>query len=160
MSTMNHSSIKTTGMNLATESAQDRVGRKLGARLTARSEQLPHDISERLRFAREAALSRAREVRAHQTQAVPHASRGWVGSGHTASLLQGGPAERSPWWLKFASAMPLLALLAGLVLINESQFYEQILAAADVDTALLADNLPPTAYSDPGFSEYLASENE
>nr|WP_316639803.1 DUF3619 family protein [uncultured Roseateles sp.] len=139
-------------------SAEARLGARLSARLSERSEQLPHDISERLRFARESALNRAREVRSAQTRPIRELSLGLVGMGRSAAL-SGGP-ERSPWWLKFASVLPLLALVVGLVLINEGQLYEQILAAADVDTALLADNLPPTAYSDPGFSEYLAGEDE
>ena len=56
--------------------------------------------------------------------------------------------------------MPLCLLVAGLLLIQHGQWYEQILAAAEVDTALLSDNLPPAAYGDPGFSEYLSDEQE
>jgi hypothetical protein len=70
--------------------------------------------------------------------------------------LGGGPSR----WFKFASIMPLCLLVAGLLLIQHGQWYEQILAAAEVDTALLSDNLPPAAYSDPGFSEYLSDEQE
>lgn len=148
-----------TAPQTGSDSLEARFGARLSARLSERSEQLPHDISERLRFARESALSRAREVRSAQTRPIRELSRELVGMGSSAALSGGAP-ERSPWWLKFASVLPLLALVVGLVLINEGQLYEQILAAADVDTALLADNLPPTAYSDPGFSEYLAGEDE
>jgi len=147
-----------TAPHTETASLEARFGARLSARLSERSEQLPHDISERLRFARESALSRAREMRSAQTRPIRELSLGLVGMGSSAAL-SGGP-ERSSWWLKFASVLPLMALVVGLVLINEGQLYEQILAAADVDTALLADNLPPTAYSDPGFSEYLAGEEE
>jgi hypothetical protein len=142
----------------ARQDPEARLGQLLSARLSERSEQLPHDVSERLRFARETALKRARDVRLAQRRVAPQASAGVVRIGSSAAL-SGGP-ERSSWWLKFASVLPLLALMAGLVLIHESQLYEQIVAAADVDTALLADNLPPTAYSDPGFSEYLSGEDE
>ena len=34
---------------------------------------------------------------------------------------------------------------------------QQIAVAAEIDSALLADALPPTAYGDPGFSEFLLS---
>jgi len=34
---------------------------------------------------------------------------------------------------------------------------EQVHAAAEVDSQLLADALPPSAYTDPGFAEYLRS---
>jgi hypothetical protein len=65
-----------------------------------------------------------------------------------------GP-RRSPWWLRLASALPLFALVAGLLLIQESNTRAQIRAAAEIDAALLADDLPPSAYSDPGFGEFL-----
>jgi hypothetical protein len=32
---------------------------------------------------------------------------------------------------------------------------EQVDAAAEIDAALLADDLPPAAYSDPGFLAFL-----
>jgi len=144
--------------DLSMGALQNRFGARMGECLTERSEQLPHDVRERLRFSREAALKHAAEVRRAQARPVHGLGLNWVGMGQSAAL-SGGP-EQSPWWLKFVSFVPLLGLVLGLVLIQQGQLYEQILAAADVDTALLADNLPPAAYSDPGFSEYLSSQNE
>jgi len=51
--------------------------------------------------------------------------------------------------------LPLLALVGGLLLIDRLQTDAQISVAAEVDAALLADTLPPTAYSDVGFVEFL-----
>ena len=51
--------------------------------------------------------------------------------------------------------LPLLALVGGLVLIQHSQTRAQIRTAAEVDAALLADDLPPAAYGDDGFVEFL-----
>jgi hypothetical protein len=48
--------------------------------------------------------------------------------------------------------LPLAPLLAGLLLMQRGQVNEQIAAAAEVDTALLSDSLPPAAFSDPGFA--------
>ena len=62
---------------------------------------------------------------------------------------------RSRWWLPLASALPLVALAGGLVLIQEGQTRSQISVAAEVDAALLGDDLPITAYRDPGFAEFL-----
>jgi hypothetical protein len=59
-----------------------------------------------------------------------------------------------------ASALPLVLLVGGLVLIQERQYQQQIETAAEIDTALLSDNLPPDAYSDPGFVEFLRSPQE
>ena len=60
-----------------------------------------------------------------------------------------------PWWQRAASVLPLLVLVAGLVMIDNWSAREQVLAAAEIDAQLLSDALPPTAYSDPGFGEYL-----
>ena len=64
-------------------------------------------------------------------------------------------AAPSPWWLKLASGFPLVVLLVGLAVIVQWNNHEQVLAAAEIDTMLLADELPPKAYADPGFAEFL-----
>ena len=58
-------------------------------------------------------------------------------------------------WIQLASWMPLAVLVAGLVLIQQWTDREQVLAAAEIDAVLLADDLPPAAWTDPGFREYL-----
>lgn len=128
------------------ESAEGRLALRITALLHGAAEQTPHDIGERLRVAREQALAQAR--RAHKLSAAPAVVV--QGPGHAAVL--GGPP--SVWW-RLASALPLLVLVAGLVLIEQHHAQEQINTAAEIDAALLADELPPTAYGDPGFTEYL-----
>ena len=56
-----------------------------------------------------------------------------------------------------ASVLPLVALVAGLVLINGIQNEDRANEVAEVDTALLTDDLPPAAYTDSGFIQYLKS---
>jgi hypothetical protein len=46
-------------------------------------------------------------------------------------------------------------LVGGFYLIGQVHQSQQIHAAAEVDAVLLADELPPAAYTDPGFAEYL-----
>jgi hypothetical protein len=58
-------------------------------------------------------------------------------------------------WLRLASALPLMLLVLGLVLIQHLHNQAEIHAAAEVDAALLADDLPPEAYGDPGFVAFL-----
>lgn len=129
-----------------------RLGLRLAAGLTERSEALPQDVSERLRFAREQAMARARTARA----ARPETAATVVQQG--SSLALGGPGRGR--WLKLASLMPLLLLIGGLLLIQHSQWYQQMTASADMDAALLSDKLPPAAYGDPGFSEYLSDDEQ
>ncbi|HSI47553.1 MAG TPA: DUF3619 family protein [Ideonella sp.] len=129
-----------------------RFGLRVTAALSERAQSAPtHDIDTRLRFAREQALARAMAGRKAQTQAasatvlVGKSSRGGAG-------MLGG---HSPWLFRFASALPLVLLLAGLVTIDSLHDRAQVVATADLDTALLTDDLPPDAYSDPGFAEFL-----
>jgi hypothetical protein len=131
------------------EVVQDRFGLRVAAALTQQQELQPrHDIDERLRFAREQALARAREVR--QSAHAPAA----VAVGGAAALLPGSGGG-TPWWLRLSSLLPLAVLAAGLVLIDRQYEQAQIEAAVEVDAALLADDLPPEAYRDPGFVEFL-----
>jgi hypothetical protein len=51
--------------------------------------------------------------------------------------------------------LPLVILAAGLVLIHTVQTERRASELAEVDAALLADDLPPAAYADPGFVQYL-----
>lgn len=130
----------------ALESAQIRFAQRIVAHLTEESGNIGADIAERLRFARETALQRARSARA-VTSVAPSLSR----SG--ASLVLGGWS--GGWGLKAASLLPLVALVVGLFFIQSIQTEEQISIAAEIDADLLADDLPPRAYSDPGFVEFL-----
>ncbi len=134
------------------DNVEARLAARLAAGLTVSAQQLPHDVTERLRFAREQALTRAQQVR----RAAPVAAAGGavVGvSAHGAATLGGF----SPWWQRTASVLPLLLLVMGLVVIDHWSVREQVVAAADIDAQLLSDNLPPAAYSDPGFAEFLRS---
>ncbi len=124
-----------------------RVARRITARLTARADDLPHDITERLRVARQQALERARQLR--KLSAAP----AWQAEGGGSATLSGPPS----WWLRLASLVPLALLLVGLFVIQRTYLEQQISAAAEIDEAILTDDLPPQAYSDPGFAEFLKS---
>jgi len=123
-------------------SVEARLAARLAGALSVNTEKLPHDVAERLRFAREKALVRARER--HSVAAVGVSARG--------EAVLGGL-----WWHRAASALPLFVLVAGLVVIDHWVTREQVLTAADLDAQILADDLPPAAYSDPGFVEFLRS---
>ncbi len=129
--------------------AQDRQARlslRIAGLLSAHAAQTNPDIDARLRFAREQALTLARQRRLTTAPATAK-------SGSDTLALGGGPA----WWLRTLAVLPLLLLVAGLGMVQLASQREQMLAAADVDAVLLADDLPPVAYGDPGFAEYLRS---
>lgn len=142
--------MKKMSMN-ANLSAQDRYGRQVAACLDASAADLPHDITERLRVARLQALSKYRAV---QLSTVPPLPLG----GGVAAL---GPGEgEGGLWPRLVSLIPLMALLAGLVAIQVLGTDQIAQDLAEIDSAILADDLPPDAYADPGFAQFLKSRLE
>lgn len=124
---------------------QERFGLKVVARLSEATNTLPSDITERLRIARMQALQLHK-----QTQTRTASPTFLVGRG-SLSLGQGDGG----WGFRIASAIPLLALLIGLVTLNIQISDNRANEVAEVDAALLTDDLPPTAYTDPGFLQFL-----
>lgn len=132
------------------EAAAERFALRVTARLSSGTEALPYDISERLRASRMQALAK-RKVTVPVRHAAPAAVVANAGS--TATLGRSG--EGGGWWNALVSAVPLLALVVGLVVINIAQDERAANDVAEVDAALLTDDLPPAAYSDPGFVQFL-----
>jgi hypothetical protein len=131
-------------------SPEDRFGRVVAARLSEAATSLPHDISERLRVARLQALAKRPQVQA--------ASDLMSNGGHSATLtIGGGDHHGFGLWRWIASMLPLLALVAGLIALNALIGDERARELADIDAALLTDDLPPAAYTDPGFLQFLKS---
>ena len=146
---------KTTNLTFSPVPDRDGLEARFGVRVASmlgeRAQSTAPDISERLRFAREQALSRAQVARRVQTTAAPVV----VGRGRAAVL-----ANPLGWWFKLGSAAPLALLVLGLAGIAHVHDKAQIAAVAEVDAALLSDDLPPAAYTDPGFAEYLKTNRE
>ncbi|MFT3777582.1 MAG: DUF3619 family protein [Ottowia sp.] len=135
-------------------SLQARYGLRVAARLSAGLDDVPHDVAERLRVARQQAVVRRRQPQAAaRLRAAPAVSR----NGHTAILSLGddGMGDRMGLWGWLTSGALVLALAAGLVAINIVQDDDRVMELADLDAALLTDDLPPEAYADPGFLQYL-----
>jgi hypothetical protein len=104
----------------------------------------------RLEQAREAALNR---------QHAFDTERGWVPALRTA----GGPEiVEAPvsWARRFGLAAPLLALVIGFVGIYEYQESRRIAELADIDFAVLMDDVPLETYADKGFGALLKASSE
>lgn len=129
--------------------AAERFARRVTARLTEGTSSLPYDISERLRAARVQALAQRKKPMLLARTAPAAAS---IGSRITLGWWGG---EGGNWWRAALSAVPVLALVAGLVVLNVSQDEYGTLEVAEVDAALLTDDLPPEAYADPGFVQFI-----
>jgi len=129
---------------------QDRFALKATAYLSTATANLPHDISERLRAARVQALSK-RKIANAQTAGSS------VNMGGSAALTWGS-SDGLSWWGRIGSVMPLIALVVGMLTINSVQNDNRAQEVAEVDAALLTDALPPAAFSDPGFLQFLKTD--
>lgn len=128
---------------------EDAMGRAIVARLNDSIDTFPHDITERLKAARMQALSKRKVV--VQIQAATGSSV----SGGTIALQPNGDFHGLWSWL--GSLIPLVALVVGILAIDLAQDGIRANEIAAVDTELLTDDLPPSAYTDPGFAQYLRS---
>lgn len=99
------------------------------------------DIAERLRAARERALAQ---------QPVAVESIALVGAGGTVAQL-GGDDEKHP----IRTFLAILALLLGVSVAYYWNGFDQASENEEIDSALLADDLPPNAYLDRGFQAWL-----
>ncbi|WP_431096646.1 DUF3619 family protein [Polaromonas aquatica] len=131
---------------------QDRFGLKTASYLSAGAADLPYDVSERLRAARFQAVSK-RNVAKTQT------AGGVVNVGGSAALTQ-GPDDGLGWWGRIGSVIPLIVLVVGLLAINSIQNDNRAQELAEVDVALLTDELPPEAFADPGFVQFLKAARQ
>lgn len=125
----------------------DRLGHYFSGQLTLVTSDLPHDISQRLRVARQLALAQRKP--AALLRRVPNNQDNQNGS------LTASGDEGLNLWNILASSLPLLALVAGLLAIHWIQEDHIALEIAATDSALLTDELPPHAYADAGFAQFL-----
>lgn len=130
--------------------SQDRFGLRIAGRLSFGSAELPHDISERLRVARQQAVTNRKRTQSVRSAQSPGAV---YGSGSSATMSFDD--EGMNLWNRLGAFLPLIALVVGLITISVVQNDMRASELAEVDTALLVDDLPPAAYADVGFAQFL-----
>ena len=149
---------RTTEPSMQANQAADAYARRLTARLTHGTADLPYDITERLRAARMQALAQRKRPAIQTVQQTESATQILV---HGASASLGGwGREGGNWWRAVMSAVPLAALVIGLFVVNMEQDDAVASEIAEVDAALLTGDLPPSAYADPGFVQFLKSSHQ
>jgi len=129
---------------------QDLLGKRLATMLDDNTD-LSYEVTERLRAARTRALS-IRRITQPQLQTAQE-----IQAQNGLALLK-FPSQIQWFFQTFGSLIPLLGLVAGLVLIHEFHNDQSALELAEIDSALLIDDLPPNAYTDPSFLDYLKYE--
>ena len=109
---------------------------------------LPASTTDRLAAARAQALARKKAdapVRGKQQQ--------------RASFDQ-GTLFSMQWVARAAVVAPLLAMVAGMVGVYQYEHEQRAAELAELDAAVLSDDLPLTAYTDHGFNAYLAQQQQ
>ncbi|MEO5608011.1 MAG: DUF3619 family protein [Polaromonas sp.] len=131
---------------------QDRFALQTVSYLAAGAQDLPHDISERLRAARVQAIAQRKVVTTRTASSV-------IGNGTSAALTLGSD-EGLSWWERIGAVLPVLALVLGVLAINSFQSDRRAQELAEVDSALLTDELPPAAFADAGFVQFLKTTRQ
>ena len=134
----------------------DNYARKLASVHSTGLDEMPYDISERLRASRVQALAKRKQEITREKHVPTYTVVGQrMGNALGLSHMQGDDGDTNRWFNALISAIPILALVIGMVIINAAQDENGIHEVAEVDAALLTDDLPPEAYSDPGFVQFL-----
>ncbi len=117
--------------------------------LNEKLDNLPASTTEKLASARKIAVLRKK---AHAPVRV--AQRGLAGhAGHFFNA-------HFSWMNRVGVAVPLMVLVAGLAGIYHYEEQQRIAEIAELDAAVLKDELPLTAYLDTGFNAYVAQRGQ
>jgi hypothetical protein len=122
---------------------------KIRHALNENLDNLPASTTDRLAAARARALSRKKAdapVSAGKQQQRP--------------LFDFRSVLSMQWVARAAVAAPLLAMVAGLVGVYQVEREQRVAELADLDAAVLSDDLPLTAYTDHGFNAYLVQQQQ
>jgi hypothetical protein len=110
---------------------------------------LPASTTDRLAQARKLALARKK---AHVSAPLTVRAARAV----TANAGGGFMSHGFGWLGRMGVAVPMLALVAGLTGIYHYEQQQRIADLAELDAAVLSDELPLSAYLDHGFNAYLS----
>ena len=124
-------------------SVEERFAKRVTSLLNTSSHELSGDTQDRLREARLLAVNRAKPelvfVRSVQTAHPGNKNFSW----------------EKPLWSLSSWLIPIAIVVFGLIAIAEWQEDQRIKDIANVDIALLTDDVPPDAFVDNGFMAYL-----
>lgn len=117
---------------------------KIRHALNEQLDALPASTTERLAAARQRALARKKADAPRKREARPSFS--------VQSMLSMAGLGR------VAVAVPMLAAVFGLAGLYQYEQQQRIAELAELDAAVLSDELPLTAYTDHGFNAYVSSQ--
>lgn len=132
-------------MNMNEENFAYKVRHALNEKL----EEMPEHVTRRLEQARLTAIGRKKKTAPLYRKVFQQvfASTSGYFSGNTS------------WMDKLGLSLPVLVLVAGMAGIFHYEQQRQIKEIADIDIAVLSDELPPSAYADSGFKAYVVDRS-
>ncbi|SAL38600.1 membrane protein [Caballeronia terrestris] len=142
-------------MSTALESKENEFARKLVHALDETTSGIPAAAVDRLAAARRAAIARKKPEKVAVTAPAFAPAFAGAAGGQFSSPNVSGPRGRFARFGRFGLAWPVLALVIGLAGIAYWEDQERTAELADIDAAMLSDNLPLDAYLDHGFNAYL-----
>ncbi|MGE0800664.1 MAG: DUF3619 family protein [Lautropia sp.] len=137
---------------------ETQFARSVCRHLDRSAEALPYRAQQRLAAARQAALDRLPATTAGSAVGFAALTPGRT---QTAPALAVGRQRVEPdrstslWWRLAATVLPALLLVIGIVVADTIEEEQAVADLAEVDSALLTDDLPLVAYADHGFGVYL-----
>lgn len=114
-------------------------------------DRLPGSITEKLASARKLAISRKKKDSPLAIFVPAQQLAGQIGS------FVGAPVS---WLARMGFAIPIVILALGLTGIYQYEQERRISDTAELDVAVLTDDLPLSAYLDYGFNAYLAERDD
>ena len=126
-----------------TQTQVDQFGQASAALLRQSTQSIPQSVKDRLYAARMKAISLKKTEKVRIQKAV------LAGSGRNWTSGSNGLWDTMGW------IAPLVVLVFGLIGIAQWQDDSRINDIAEVDAALLSDDVPPDAYADSGFMAFL-----
>ena len=126
-----------------THSSEDKFAAKVRQALSESANQLDSGTLLKLERARNLALARHKPGSSVQAVLMGKNSRALGNFGFSGLF-------RTAAW-----ATPVLALVVGLVILQDWQSQSENSELASIDTEVLTDDLPLNAYLDQGFNRYL-----
>ena len=126
-----------------TQTQVDEFGQASAALLRQGTQNIPQGVKDRLYAARMKALARRKpEKILIQKPVLAGSARNWT-------------SGSNGFWDTLGWIAPLVVLVFGLIGIAQWQDDSRINDIAEVDAALLSDDVPPDAYADSGFMAFL-----
>ncbi len=134
--------------NKYTNNSSDTFGSQVARRLDTSTQQLPSRVTDRLAAGRKAAMAAMPTMSTSEVIAKSSS----INSSSTLTL-SGGSSRWS--WNFLGFALPALVLIVGLFIISINSDDLDANEQAEIDEAVMTDDVPISGYADRGFGVFI-----